>query len=396
MKVLIIAIAQLLGTSLWFSANSAAPDLMSAWQLTPSDIGWLTNAVQFGFIVGTLMLAFSGLADRFHASHIFVVGALAGASFNVLFAWASDGLAIAIIFRFFVGLSLACIYPMGMKLIVGWAPQRTGAALALLVAMLTLGTALPHGLKALGASFNWQWIVSTSSLLAVVAALLIALLGDGPHAFSGKPLSNKRLAILGIFRLPRFRAAALGYFGHMWELYAFWTIIPLLVSETLLGAQSISATISSISFFIIAAGAVGCIIGGWASNKVGSQAVALTTLGISGLSIVTFVVFAEQLGSYALSALLLIWGASVIADSPQFSALSAKSCPADQVGGALAIQNAIGFSVTIVSIALITRLFESIQLDAVWLLLPGPLLGIIGYLWSLRHGNVRLGRTGRT
>ena len=223
---------------------------------------------------------------------------------------------------------------MGMKLIVGWAPQRTGAALALLVAMLTLGTALPHGLKALGASFNWQWIVSTSSLLAVVAALLIALLGDGPHAFSGKPLSNKRLAILGIFRLPRFRAGARLLWAHV-ELYAFWTIIPLLVSETLLGAQSTSATISSISFFIIAAGAVGCIIGGCASNKVGSQAVALTTLGISGLSIVTFVVFAEQLGSYALSALLLIWGASVIADSPQFSALSAKSCPADQVGGAL-------------------------------------------------------------
>ncbi|WP_253183613.1 MFS transporter [Idiomarina sp. MD25a] len=391
MKVLIIAIAQLLGTSLWFSANSAAPDLMSAWQLTPSDIGWLTNAVQFGFIIGTLMLAFSGLADRFHASHIFVVGALAGACFNALFAWSSDGLAIAIIFRFFVGLSLACIYPMGMKLIVGWAPERTGAALALLVAMLTLGTALPHGLKALGASFNWQWIVSTSSLLAVVAAILIALLGDGPHAISGKPVSKKRLAILGIFGRPRFRAAALGYFGHMWELYAFWTIIPLLVSETLLGAQSTSATISSISFFIIAAGAVGCIVGGWASNKVGSQAVALTTLGISGISIVAFVVLAEQLGSYALWALLLIWGASVIADSPQFSALSAKSCPADQVGGALAIQNAIGFAITIVSIAFITRLFESIQLNAVWLLLPGPILGIIGYLWSIRHG-----RTGHT
>ena len=147
-----IAIAQLLGTSLWFSANSATEDLMSTWQVSAADIGWLTNSVQGGFILGTLVIAIGGVADRYRASRIFVCSALAGALFNACFAWLSEGLASAMVFRFLVGVSLAGIYPMGMKLIVSWAPERTGQALAQLVAMLTLGTALPHALREVGAS----------------------------------------------------------------------------------------------------------------------------------------------------------------------------------------------------------------------------------------------------
>jgi MFS family permease len=148
--VFTIVIAQLFGTSLWFSTNSAADSLMSAWHLGESDIGLLTNAVQLGFIAGTLFFALSGLADRFEASRIFTICALLGALCNSLFALVASGLGSGLPLRFAVGFCLAGIYPLGMKLIVSWAPDRSASALSLLLAMLTLGTALPHFVRYAG------------------------------------------------------------------------------------------------------------------------------------------------------------------------------------------------------------------------------------------------------
>src|SRR5215469_7514757 len=227
-----IAISQLFATSLWFSANSAAPDLMRAWSIGVSGIGFLTNAVQLGFILGTMSIALSGLADRFPASKIFVVSACSGALFNACFALFSHGLAGAAVFRFLVGVCLAGIYPIGMKLVVSWVPKRTGAALAYLVGMLTLGTALPQGVRFIGAQWNWQAVILSSSGLAIAGAALIFSLGDGPHLAIRSGLS--RLAgVLSAFKSEKLRAAALGYFGHMWELYAFWTLVPLILSSDL-------------------------------------------------------------------------------------------------------------------------------------------------------------------
>ena len=229
-----IAIAQLFGTSLWFSANSAAPDLMRTWGISISGIGLLTNGVQLGFILGTMSFALSGLADRFPASKIFVVSACSGALFNACFALFSHGLASAAVFRFLVGICLAGIYPIGMKLVVSWEPKRTGAALAYLVGMLTLGTALPQGIRFIGAQWNWQAVILTSSGLAIVGALLIFSLGDGPQLTIRSGLSGKRLAdVVSAFKSDKLRAAAFGYFGHMWELYTFWTLVPLILSTGL-------------------------------------------------------------------------------------------------------------------------------------------------------------------
>jgi MFS family permease len=380
-----IAIAQLFGTSLWFSANSAADDLRKAWGVSVADIGTLTSAVQLGFILGTLVFALSGLADRFPASRIFTVCALLGATFNASFAWLSTGIASGAAFRFLVGICLAGIYPIGMKLIVGWAPDRTGSALAYLVAMLTLGTALPHALRAIGAAWKWQYIIDCSSVLAALAALLIYLLGDGPHLPVRKLAARKAGSgthageVFGAFASRDFRAAALGYFGHMWEVYAFWTIVPSLVVRTALNVRLRGSSVSGLAFAIIAAGALGCTVGGIVSRRVGSARVAAVALAISGLCCIVFAAGWRMFSPIALLALLLIWGAAVVADSPQFSALSARACPPNLVGAALAIQISIGFGITVVSIAVITGLFDRMGANVAWLLVPGPVLGLVGF-----------------
>ncbi|MGU2444167.1 MFS transporter [Burkholderia cenocepacia] len=386
-----VSIAQLFGTALWFSANSTAGDLMRIWHASASDIGWLTSAVQLGFILGTLVISLSGDADRFRASSIFVCSAIAGALFNVCFAWLSTGLISGAVFRFGVGICLAGIYPMGMKLIVGWAPNRTGQALAQLVAMLTLGTALPHAMRLLGTGFPWQSIISASSVLALIGACMIGALGDGPHAVTKRRLSTtpdstaRTPSVLGAFRMRPFRAATLGYFGHMWELYTFWTTVPLLVTHTSLITRAPGLGVSGISFCIIGVGAAGSLIGGTLSRYVGSARVAVGALTLSGLCALTFAVGWRHLPAGAIAVLLIVWGASVVADSPQFSAMAAKACPPDLVGSALAIQNSIGLAITVVSIAATTALFEHIGLDAMWLLIPGPVLGLTGFALTCRN-----------
>ncbi len=386
--VLIIVIAQLFGTSLWFSANSAADDLIRAWGITPADIGTLTNAVQLGFILGTLTFAISGLADRYAASRIFAVCAVLGAVCNAAFALLADGMASAVPLRFAVGFCLAGVYPLGMKLIVSWVPERAGAALAQLVGMLTLGTALPHGIRLAGAGWSWQATILVSSGLALLAAVLIFRLGDGPHLKRRHGAPPLRLGrVFYAFSVREFRASALGYFGHQWELYAFWTLTPALIILSGL-AETGSRQLSGLAFAIIGIGALGCLLGGWWSQRIGSARVAAVALAGSAICCALFPLTSDWPAA-ARIALLLLWGATVVADSPHFSALSARACPPEIVGSALAFQNAIGFAITMFSIHLGTAWIADWGMSIAWLLLPGPLLALLGLYPLWRRAQAR-------
>jgi MFS family permease len=380
--VTLIVLAELFGTSLWFSANAVADALHLAWGLTTVQLGYLTSAVQLGFISGTLLFALSGLADRFSASRIFALCALTGAVLNGAFAMTAGSLWGALALRFLTGVTLAGVYPVGMKLVVSWAPERAGRVLGWLVGMLTLGTGLPHLVRGSGVAPTWQGVIYSASALAIAAALLVLWLGDGPHHANTRRMQWGR--VLETYRLPAFRSAALGYFGHMWELYAFWAMVPLMIAQIAVG-QSVNQVYGA-AFFVFAAGGLGCVAGGLLSQQLGSARIAIVALTGSALCCLLYPWIQGAPYSVALS-LLLAWGLLVVADSPQFSALASQACPKERIGSALALMNSIGFGISIVAIQIAAGMWDAWSARIAWLLLPGPVLGLLAMRRLWRNGS---------
>jgi MFS family permease len=371
----VIVLAQFAGTALWFAGNAVIGDLQRELGLPEAALGYVTSAVQLGFIAGTLVFAFFALTDVYSPRLVYFACSLAGAAANAAATALAADLASLLAWRFAAGLFLAGIYPVGMKIASGWFQRDLGKALGFSLGALVLGTAFPHLLKGLGQALPWEAVLLGSSALAVCGGLaMFGLVPDGPYIARGAKFDPKALAAL--FRAPRFRASAFGYFGHMWELYAFWAFVPVALAAQVAAQAAAPLNVSLWTFLVIAAGTLGCVAGGLVSMRAGSAPVAFAQLLASGVCCaLSPLLFYAPTSAYL--AFVLFWGVAVAGDSPQFSALNAANAPPGLVGSALTIVNCIGFSLTIPSIELLN--WAAPRMGAQWLfllLVPGPVLGL--------------------
>jgi MFS family permease len=378
----IVCLAVLLAAATWFSGTAALPALRREWGLGAAAGAWLTIAVQLGFITGTLLYAVFNVADVFNPRRVFLVSALLGATFNMAFAWLAHGLVLAVVFRFLTGVTLAGIYPVAMKIVASWFRTGLGWRLGVMVGALALGTATPYLIQALGAGAGWRGLTSIGSLSAVAGGVLIAsALGDGPHLMSRARFDPQ--ALLRVFGQRSFRYTAFGYFGHMWELYALWSLLGFYLAGSFAGRDAVwTRLIPLLCFMTVATGAVGCAVGGWLSRRLGERIVALVSLLVSA-TLCALSGLAYALPPVGLVAFLLVWGFFVVSDSPQFSALAARYCPPEYTATALTVQNGIGFAVTVVSIQLTPWLASLVGWRWSFVFLSvGPAVGAY-FMWRL-------------
>lgn len=372
-------LAQFSCTSLWFAGNAVIADLLQESQVKEGVLAHITAAVQFGFITGTLIYALLSVADRFSPSMVFFISALAAALSNLAMILPEQPVGTIFLLRFLTGVFLAGIYPVGMKIASDYYQKGLGKALDFLVGALVVGTAFPHLLKSLGTSLPWKAILMLTSGLALSGGFLILLfVPDGP--FRKKSMRLDLNATVKVFRDKAFRSAAFGYFGHMWELYAFWAFVPVMIGAYLRLHSQADINISLLSFLVIGLGGLSCVASGYMAQQYGSSKTAVQFLTASGICCI-FSPLAFYLPPAFFIPFLLFWGLVVIADSPLFSALVAQHAPAEFKGTALTVVTCIGFSITILSIELLSSL--SLVLSPAYLyiiLAAGPLAGIYSML----------------
>ena len=361
----LLATAELLGMSLWFGASAVATQLAAHWSLGPNQTAWLTTIVQLGFVCGTAVAALLNLADVLPSRWFFAVAALAGASANAALV-ATDQFTVALALRFATGFALAGVYPPAMKMASTWFRERRGLAIGTVVGALTVGKATPYLVHALPAA-GPHTVILVASACAVIASMLVAALYvDGPYPFPPRPFAWS--LVHTVVGRHEWRLATGGYLGHMFELYSFWTWIPLFLAASVAAqhgdvAGSPTGVVSVVAFGTIAVGGIGCVWGGLAADARGRERLVTLAMALSGAcSLLIPLAFGRSL--WVVGSLAWAWGFFVIADSAQFSALVTEAVPPHAVGTALTVQTSLGFLLTMVSIQLIP-----------------PLVGVIGWRW---------------
>ncbi|RWD72018.1 MFS transporter [Mesorhizobium sp.] len=377
----LLCLAVVLSLTTWFSATAILPELKQELALGASAEAWLTNGVQVGFVIGALAASLVNLPDLVRLSRLMAAAALVGALANatLLLHLGPGGIIAA---RIVTGAALAGVYPPALKLVATWFTRDRGLALGAVIGALTVGSALPHLFRAVSTVLDWRPVVAAASLATAAGALLFLLFAkEGPYPFGKAIFEPSRIG--QVFREKPLLLANLGYLGHMWELYAMWAWL-LAYTRAAFEAQAIgtAATASLATFFVVASGILGCLLGGFLSDRIGRTATTASMMLVSGIcALLMGFLFTGPLWLFMLVA--IVWGVSVIGDSAQFSAAVTELADRRFVGTALSVQLGAGFALTVLAIWLTPRFADFIGgwRWAFLLLVPGPLLGAAAMLW---------------
>jgi MFS family permease len=386
----LLALAEVLGMSLWFSASAVSGQFRAMWQLSAAEAGWLTTIVQLGFVVGTASAAVLNLADLLPSRWYFAVSGLLGAAANAALVVVDDYHA-ALACRFVTGVCLAGVYPPAMKMAATWFRNDRGLAIGVIVGSLTIGKAAPYLVRSMETS-GVRAVVLAASAGAVLSAILIAVgYRDGPFEFPRRAFSWRLVASVVGHRPTRLATA--GYLGHMWELYAMWTWVPAFLAASAAARATAdtpapSAGISVLAFGAIAAGGLGAVWGGWAARRLGYTRVVTIAMAASGACSLAIGLFYGQ-SLWLLAPVVLVWGFFVVADSAQFSAMVTELAPPHAIGTALTLQTSVGFLLTMVTIQMIPALVDLVG----WpLAFPALALGPAAGIAAIRRLGYEAGR----
>ena len=365
--------AIILTPAIWFAGTAAVPALLREGVITRGEAGWLTAAVQLGFVLGTLVSALLSLADRWPARALFFASAMVAGLGTLAQGFLEPAGPGAYMLRFLAGAAMAGVYPVGMKLASGWARADLGLLIGIVVGALTIGSAAPHALPGLLGSVDWRHIYLAAGVLALLGGALILPFREGPHAATRPPFDPR--AVLLARRDPRLRLANAGYLGHMWELYAVWAWVGLFLAQ-----QGVAGDAGLITAVVVGSGAIGCVGLGLLADRFNRARMAAAAMVISG----SCALLIGSTAGWALPLTLVlaaIWGVTVVADSAQFSACTSLCAPPGLVGTMLTVQTCAGFLLTVPAIQLMAWAVPALGWGGAFAILGiGPLIGAVAML----------------